>query len=109
MRSMRTIKKQTIKMRMKIAEYLKSLIRANTLDSSKSFALVLSSLVGALIGLCVCFCLIWDVCTNGYLKTELDALGLFMLCIGGFMAGGGINKALSEKRNNRDKPINKEG
>lgn len=108
MRSMRTIKKQTIKMRMKIAEYLKSLIRANTLDSSKSFALVLSSLVGALIGLCVCFCLIWDVCTNGYLKTELDALGLFMLCIGGFMAGGGINKALSEKRNNRDKPINKE-
>lgn len=28
MRSMRTIKKQTIKMRMKIAEYLKSLITA---------------------------------------------------------------------------------
>lgn len=109
MRSMSAVKKQTTKMRMKIAEYLKSLIKADTLDSSKSFALVLSSLVGALIGLCVCFCLIWDVCTNGYLKTELDALGLFMLCIGGFMAGGGINKALSEKRNNRDKPINKEG
>lgn len=109
MRSMSAVKKQTTKMRMKIAEYLKSLIKADTLDSSKSFALVLSSLVGALIGLCVCFCLIWDVCTNGYLKTELYALGLFMLCIGGFMAGGGINKALSEKRNNRDKPINKEG
>lgn len=109
MRSMSAVKKQTTKMRMKIAEYLKSLIKADTLDSSKSFALVLSSLVGALIGLCVCFCLIWDVCTNGYLKTELDALGVFMLCIGGFMAGGGINKALSEKRNNRDKPINKEG
>ena len=109
MRSMSAVKKQTTKMRMKIAEYLKSLIKADTLDSSKSFALVLSSLVGALIGLCVCFCLIWDVCTNGYLKTELDALGLFMLCIGGFMAGGGINKALSEKRNNRDEPINKEG
>lgn len=109
MRSMSAVKKQTTKMRMKITEYLKSLIKADTLDSSKSFALVLSSLVGALIGLCVCFCLIWDVCTNGYLKTELDALGLFMLCIGGFMAGGGINKALSEKRNNRDKPINKEG
>ena len=29
MRSMRTVKKQTTKMRMKIAEYLKSLIRAN--------------------------------------------------------------------------------
>ena len=91
---------------MKIAEYLKSLIRANTLDSSKSFALVLSSIVGALIGLCVCFCLIWDVCVDVSLKTDLDALGLFVLCVGGFMAGGGINKALSERKN-RDKSTDK--
>lgn len=58
--------------------------------------------VGVLIGLCVCFCLIWDVCTNGYLKTDLDGLGIFLLCVGGFMAGGGINKAASEfyKRKN---------
>lgn len=83
---------------MKVIEYIKSLIKADTLDSSKSFALVLSVLIGALIGLCVCFCLIWDVCSNGYLKTDLDALGIFLLCIGGFMAGGGLNKALSEKR-----------
>lgn len=92
---------------MGVARYLRSLVRAGSLDSSKSFALVLSSIVGALAGLCVCFCLVWDVCTNGYLKTDLDALGLFMLCIGGFMAGGGINKALSERRNNV-KPTNKE-
>ncbi len=92
---------------MKIAEYLKSLIKANTLDSSKSFALVLSSLIGALVGLCVCFCLIWDVCANGYIRTDLDALGLFMLCIGGFMAGGGINKAISERKMNNVKPTNK--
>ena len=92
---------------MKIDEYLKSLIKANTLDSSKSFALVLSSLIGALVGLCVCFCLIWDVCANGYIRTDLDALGLFMLCIGGFMAGGGINKAISERKKNNVKPTNK--
>lgn len=91
---------------MKITEYLKSLIKAGTLDSSKSFALVLSVLVGSGIGLSVCFCLIWDVCTNGYLKTDLNGLGVFLLCVGGFMAGGGVNKALSEKRNNNQ--INKE-
>lgn len=91
---------------MGITEYLKSLIKANSLDSSKSFALVLSSIVGGLIGFCVCFCLIWDVCTNGYLKTDLDALGLFMLCIGGFMAGGGINKALSERKKKIDNTTN---
>lgn len=83
---------------MKAFEYLKSLIKADTLDSSKSFALVLSSVIGALIGLCVCFCLIYDVCRNGYIKTDLDSLGIFMLCIGCFMAGGGINKALAERK-----------
>ena len=82
---------------MKAFEYIKSLIKANTLDSSKSFALVLSVLVGALIGLCVCFCLVYDVCSNGFVKTDLDSLGIFLLCAGGFMAGGGLNKAVSER------------
>lgn len=82
---------------MKVIEYIKSLIKANTLDSSKSFALVLSVLVGALIGICVCFCLIWDICSNGYIRTDLDSLGIFLLCAGGFMAGGGVNKALAER------------
>lgn len=90
---------------MKITDYLKSLIKANSLDSSKSFALVLSCIVGALIGLSVCFCLVWDVCANGYLKTDLDGLGIFLLCVGGYMAGGGINKAISERKR-KDKPTN---
>lgn len=81
----------------KMMEYLKSLIRANSLDSSKSFALVLSVLIGALMGVCVCFCLVWDVCANGRITTDLDSLGVFILCVGGFMAGGGINKALGER------------
>lgn len=87
---------------MKATEYLKSLIKTDSLDSSKSFTLVLSCVVGALIGLCVCFCLVYDVCHNGYLKTDLDNLGLFILCVGGFMAGGGINKAASELRKNNN-------
>ena len=89
---------------MRLTEYLKSLIRANSYDSSKSFALVLSVLVGALIGLCVCFCLVWDVCSNGHLETDLEGLGIFLLCVGAYMAGGGVNKALSERK----RSINKE-
>lgn len=89
----------------KVTEYLKSLVRADSFDSSKSFAMLVGVGTGALIGLCVCFCLIWDVCTNGYLKTDLDGLGIFLLCVGGFMAGGGINKALSERK--RKDNINK--
>lgn len=88
-------------------EYIQSLIKANTLDSSKSFALVLSVFVGALIGLCVCFCLIWDVCGNGFIKTDLQSLGIFLLCAGGFMAGGGASKVLADgrKKNLKDKDI----
>lgn len=99
-------KQQTAKGKgtMRITEYLKSLIRANSYDSSKSFALVLSVLVGALIGLCVCFCLVWDVCSNGHLETDLEGLGIFLLCVGAYMAGGGVNKALSERK----RSINKE-
>lgn len=92
---------------MGVARYLRSLVRAGSLDSSKSFALVLSSVVGALVGLCVCFCLVWDVCSNGHLETDLDSLGLFMLCVGGYMAGGGINKALADRA--RNKTTNKGG
>lgn len=83
--------------RMKMFEYLKSLIQADTLNSSKSYALVLSVSIGALCGIVTCFCLIWDVVTNGYIKTDLDSLGIFFLCVGGYMAGGGINKAVSER------------
>ena len=90
---------------MRITEYLKSLIRANSFDSSKSFALVLSVLVGALIGLCVCFCLVWDVCSNGHLVRYVEGWGLLLLCTGAFMAGGGVNKALSERK----KTLNKDG
>ena len=86
---------------MKAFEYLKSLIKADTLDSSKNFALVLSCIVWAVMGFCVCFCLIYDVCSNGYIKTDLDSLGIFMLCIGCFMAGGGINKALADRRKSK--------
>lgn len=84
---------------MRAMEYLKSLVKAGTLDSSKSFALVVSVLVGALVGVCVCFCLVWDVVANGHVETDLDGLGVFLLCVGGYMAGGGITKSLSERRN----------
>lgn len=94
---------------MRAMEYLKSLVKAGTLDSSKSFALVVSVLVGALVGVCVCFCLVWDVVSNGHVETDLDGLGVFLLCVGGYMAGGGITKSLSERRKNESKQqINRE-
>lgn len=80
----------------KIFEYLKSLIKVNTLDSSKSFGLLCSILTGSMLGMCVIFCLVWDVCTNGYIKTDLYGLGCFVGCIGGMMLLGSAPKAISD-------------
>ncbi len=89
---------------MRMTSYFRSLVKSGTLDSSKSFALLLSVIIGAIIGLVVCFCLIWDVVTNGYIKTNLNELGVFLLCAGGFMVGGGINKVFGEKYFKHQKP-----
>ena len=71
----------------KLFEYFRSLIRANTLESSKSFGLLCSMLTGSLV---------WDVCTNGFIKTNLDSLGWFVSGIGVYMAGGSLPKTISD-------------
>lgn len=83
----------------KIMEYLKSLIRANTLDSSKSFAMIACVLVGSFLGLVLGFCLIWDVCTNGYIKTDSDTILCTLIGIGGMIAGSSVAKIVSERKN----------
>lgn len=80
----------------KFLKYLKSLIKANTLDSSKSFGLLCAILTGSLLAISIVFCLVWDVCTNGYIKTDLDSLGWFLIGVGGFMAGGSAPKTISD-------------
>lgn len=52
------------------------------------------------------FCLIWDVCTNGYIKTDLNDLGWFLVGIGVYMAGGSVPKTISDVA--RKKKVNKE-
>ena len=82
-------------MKMNLFKYLRSVANSGSRDSSKSFSLMVSVVVGAVTGLTVCICLLVDVWRNGYIVTDLDSLGLFLLCVGGYMAGGGLNKALS--------------
>lgn len=80
--------------------YFKSLIDSGTPDSSRSFSLVLSAIIGALIGITICVCLVYDTYKNGYIKTDLDSLAWFLLSVGCFMFGGGINEVLTD-RNSR--------
>ena len=84
---------------MSFLSYMKTLLDVKSPNSSKSFTLVLSAIVGAFIGLTICFVIIYDVITNGYVKTDLTDAGIFLLCDGGYMAGAGITKAIVDRRN----------
>lgn len=79
--------------------YLKSLIKANTLDSSKSFAMVSCVFLGIFLGLVLGFCMIWDVCTNGYIKTDSNTIWWTLAGIGVMITGGSAAKIISENKN----------
>ena len=81
----------------KIWNYLQKLGDTSNPNSSKSFALLVSTITGGIIALVICFILIYDTLQNGYVKTDLTQLGIFLLCVGGYIAGSGVTKALTEK------------
>lgn len=88
---------------MSFFRYLKSLIQKGTSDNAKSFSMVVSVIIGFLTGLCVCFVLVYDVITNGYIKTDLIDLGMFSLCIGGYIGGSSLAGIFEDKYKNKFK------
>lgn len=82
-------------------KFWRSLININAPDSSKSFTLVISALISAVVGICVCFVLCWDVIHNNYIKTDMESMGIFMLCMGGYLAGGSASKIFGDRKGSR--------
>lgn len=66
--------------------------------SVNSITLLISAIMGAIIGIAVVFVLIFDVVHNGYVKTNLTDLGIFLLASGGYIAGSGIPKTIVDSR-----------
>lgn len=76
--------------------YLKSLIRVNSGDSSKAFGLVLSAIIGAINGLFIGIILLYDVLMDGRIDSDIHELGWFLVFDSIYMFGGGLNKTISE-------------
>lgn len=49
--------------------------------------------MGIVIGLVICFVLVYDVTYDGKVDTDLGDLGIFLLCGGGYILGSGVPKA----------------
>ena len=77
-------------------KFFRLLVRNGSGESSKSFGLVVSAIMGAIMTLAVTFVLVWDVVSDGIIDTDLSKLGIFVLCIGCYTFGSGANKMLSE-------------
>lgn len=76
--------------------FLKSLIQNNNGMSCKSFGLVLSHIVGGLLGIVTGFVLVYDVISDGKLDSDLYAITFFLIGDSIYMFGGGLNKTLTE-------------
>ena len=61
--------------------------------SVNSITFLISALMGMIIGLVICFVLIYDVTYNGQVETDLGDLGIFLLCGGGYILSSGVPKA----------------
>ena len=82
---------------MGIIKYIGSLIKNDTGNSSKSFTLVLSAIISFISGLVMCAVIGYDGFKDGVIDTNLDNAGIFMLCMGGYMAGGSVSKIFGDR------------
>lgn len=81
--------------------FLRGLININSPESTRSVTLLVSAMVTGLIGICLSFALCWDVIHNGYIKTNLEDAGIFMISMGGFLAGSSVGKIFGKNNNSK--------
>ena len=82
---------------MNFFKYLASIIRNRTGNSSKSFTLVASTIVSFIAGIGMTAVICYDGFSDGVIDTDLEKAGIFMLCMGSFMATSGIPKIFGDK------------
>ena len=77
---------------------IKSSIDDKSSISVGAVALLISAIVSFILGLVICFALIYDVTTNGYLKTDLVDVGILLLFDVAYVAGSGAPKTIIDAR-----------
>lgn len=90
---------------MAIFNYLKLLSQSNSGQSSKAFAVVTSTIVSALMGITLCFAVAYDAWTDGEVDSDLQDMGILMLCMGGFVGGSSVSKIFGDQSEGKVKEI----
>ena len=69
--------------------------------SVNSITVLLSAIMGAIMSLVIGFVLVYDVMYDGKIDTNLDDLGIFLLCSGGYILSSGAPKAFVDSKMKR--------
>ena len=77
---------------------IKSSIDDKSSISVGAVAFLISAIVSFILGLVICFALVYDVTTNGYLNTDLVDVGVLLLFDGAYIAGSGAPKTIIDAR-----------
>lgn len=84
------------------------LIQSNSGVSSKSFFLVVITIVAVILLLVPAICMLIEVCYNKTISTDLNGMAAYIASVAGLITGAGICKAWSEKYENRSPKNNSE-
>lgn len=87
---------------MTMINILTALIKNGNGISVKSFFLLAVTIVGCIILLSISFAMIWDVITNGYLKSDLLSVSALIGSITTLFGAAGFTKVASEKYENNN-------
>lgn len=82
--------------------FFRDLVKNNSGLSSKSFFLVLITLLGCMLLAVVGFVLIWEVLQSGTIKTDLNGLSLVIGSITAIFGTAGATKYFGEKNEKKD-------
>lgn len=89
-----------------VITYLQQLIKSDSGVSSKSFFLVAVTLIGCFLLIVVGFVLIFEVCKQGTITTDLTGLAAFIGAVASLFATAGVTKAWSEANEKKNTTTN---
>lgn len=83
-------------------KWLRELITADSMKSSKSFVLLLTAMTGCAGVLAISAGLLWEWLTQHHITTDLSQLGIYLGGLATFVGAGSISKVTAERRERRN-------
>ena len=79
-------------------KWIRELITANSMRSSKSFVLLLTAVTGCIGVLAISAGLVIEWARQGHITTDLSQLGIYLGGLATFVGAGSISKVSAERR-----------